>query len=100
MTFAIAYRQIAIDDLDELAAWIERAADRRTADRYLARVRRKIDTLTDFPYRGVARDDLQPGVRSIGFERRLIIFYIVAGQTVEIVHVVNGTRDLPPLFDT
>ena len=46
-----------------------------------------------FPERGTRRDDLAPGIRTIGFERRATIAFAVSADTVRIVRVFYGGRD-------
>ena len=100
MSHRVRYSPRAIDDLDELRAWIETQADFDTAARYLERVRARIDTLEKFPRRGPARDDLKQGVRTLSFEGRLIILYIIADRSVDILRVVSTARRQDALFDS
>jgi toxin ParE1/3/4 len=46
-----------------------------------------------FPERGTRRDDLAPGVRTIGFERRVTIAFRVLEDAVEILAVAYAGRD-------
>jgi len=49
--------------------------------------------LADFPERGTKRDDILPGLRTIGFERRVTIAFRVQETRVEIVTVAYGGRN-------
>jgi toxin ParE1/3/4 len=49
--------------------------------------------LADFPQRGTRRNDLLPGLRTIGFERRATIAFRVPRTRVEIVTIAYGGRD-------
>jgi toxin ParE1/3/4 len=51
--------------------------------------------LTTFPERGIVRDDLLPGLRIIGFERRASIAFIVEAETVRILRIFYSGRDFP-----
>jgi plasmid stabilization system protein ParE len=42
---------------------------------------------------GRARDDLRPGLRTIGFRRRVVIAFAVHEDTVEIHGVFYGGQD-------
>ncbi len=54
--------------------------------------------LAAFPKRGTRRDDVRPGLRMTGFERRVAIaFHVVAGR-VTIDRVLYGGRDLGTLL--
>ncbi len=51
------------------------------------------EDLGAFPHRGRARDDIRSGLRTVGFERRVVIAFAVLGQTVVIVGIFYGGRD-------
>jgi toxin ParE1/3/4 len=55
-------------------------------------LRRAVLMATD-RHRGRARDDIRPGLRTIGYRRRVIIAFAVIGQDVLIVGVFYGGRD-------
>jgi plasmid stabilization system protein ParE len=46
-----------------------------------------------FPERGTRRDDLLPGLRTIGFERRVTIAFVVTPDTVLIEGIYYGGQD-------
>lgn len=48
----------------------------------------------DFPERGAKRDDLFPGLRIVGFERRISIAFGISGDTVIFYRFLYGGRDL------
>jgi toxin ParE1/3/4 len=45
------------------------------------------------PERGARRDDIRPGLRTIGFERRATIIFQVTESEVLIVRILYGGRD-------
>jgi toxin ParE1/3/4 len=49
--------------------------------------------LATFPERGTRRDELLPGLRTIGFERSATIAFRVLKSQVEIVTIAYGGRD-------
>jgi toxin ParE1/3/4 len=49
--------------------------------------------LTAFPHRGRTRDDLRPGLRTIGFRRRVVIAFAVFEDAVTVVGIFYGGRD-------
>ena len=83
----------------DVREWIMSEADAETAERYIDRVKARLGRLTDFPNRGAPRPDLAPGLRTLSFERRLIIAYRVELGIVRIVRVVDAKRDLGRLFN-
>ena len=99
MTHQVRLSALAIEDLAALRQWIEGQSDRQIADAYLARIEARLASLSDFPARGTPRDDLAPGIRTLSFERRLVIAYAVQARTVLVLRVISGQRELAPLFD-
>ncbi|WP_430424565.1 type II toxin-antitoxin system RelE/ParE family toxin [Phenylobacterium sp.] len=88
----------ALDDLDAIDQWITNAASLTTATRYLGRVR---DYLAGFDFaseRGAKHDDLIPGLRTIGFERRLTIAFSVSELGVTILRVFRAGEDWRSAF--
>jgi toxin ParE1/3/4 len=65
-----------------------------TAFGYVERLQAYCVGLGDFPERGRRRDDLRPGLRTIGVERRVLIAFHVMGGLVTIDRVLYGGRDL------
>lgn len=51
-------------------------------------------SLTRLPERGTLRDDLRPSLRVIGFERRAAIAFRVSAETVAILRILYGGRNL------
>ena len=63
------------------------------AGRYIDRIEAACLALADFPERGMRRDDILPGLRTVGFERRATIAFRVLRSRVEIVTIAYGGRD-------
>ena len=98
--FRLSYRSNARDDLDSLYDWIvDNQGSTIIADRYLARLDQFIQNLIIFPQRGTRRDDLSPGLRIIGFERRVALVFKIVDDTIQIVRVFYGGRDLAALLN-
>lgn len=51
------------------------------------------ERLSRFPRRGTKRDDIRPGLRTVGFRRRVTIAFTVDDTTVTILGVFYGGRD-------
>lgn len=98
MTYGVQLSALAIEDLIALHQWVSAEADIPTADGYLARIEERIAALADFPHRGSPRDDLIAGLRTLTFERRLLIAYSVDGKVVTVQRVINALRDLAPML--
>ena len=74
----IVFAPEAAEDLIGLYDWIAREASPEVAIRYLDRVEVFCQGLSVGSERGHLRDDIRPGLRIIGFERRLTIAFVVA----------------------
>lgn len=98
MTYDVQLSALAIEDLIALHQWVNVEADIPTADGYLARIEERIAALADFPNRGSPRDDLVAGLRTLTFERRLLIAYSVDRKIVTVQRVINAFRDLAPIL--
>ncbi len=63
------------------------------AEAYIGRIEKACMSLATFPERCSRRDDLAPGLRTIGFERRVTIAFRVLDHVVEIVAIAYAGRD-------
>jgi toxin ParE1/3/4 len=84
--------------LDRLHRYIAERASEPTADRYVGRIIDFCEGLNIFPLRGAARDDLLPGLRTIGFERRATIAFMVTDDVVLVEGVFYGGQDFEANF--
>jgi len=87
------FRPEAEADLIRLYEYIAEDSGATIAARYIERIEAACLALADFPERGTRRDDLLPGLRTIGFERRATIAFRVRQKRVEIVTIAYGGRD-------
>lgn len=62
-------------------------------EQYTAAIVKYCLTFSTFPYRGARRDDIRPGLRTIGYRRRATIAFEVADDTVNILGVYHGGQD-------
>lgn len=84
---------------DLLEIWLRIARDNPdAADHLLARIHRAAARLAEFPGMGRLRPELAPGLHSFAVGN-YVIFYHEASAGIEIVRVLHGARDLPPLFE-
>ena len=86
----------AIEDLDEIAAYIA-AANPAAALAQILRFESLFDLLVQQPKAGRMRNDLAPSLRAL-VEGRYIIFYRELAHGVEIARVLHSSRDIPRLF--
>jgi toxin ParE1/3/4 len=98
LTRRVVFSPEARNDLFELYDYI---ADRSGAERALPfteRIARFCEALADFPERGTRRDELRPGLRTIGFSRRVTIGFHVTDDRVVVDRILYGGRDLGRAF--
>lgn len=87
----------ARSDLDEI--WLYIAQDNPdAADKYIAAIVSRFPTLASVPHLGRARPELSPGLRSFVVGHH-VIFYRLFDGGIEVARVLDGVRDLPPLFE-
>ena len=98
MTHKVVFRRSALKDINGIYDWIADNSDAETAAAYVRRLHAACLGLSAFPNRGSLRDDLVPGLRTISFERRATIAYMVAERQVRIVRMVHRGRDLGLAF--
>jgi toxin ParE1/3/4 len=84
--YKVQYTPEARTDLNELRDYIKLHSTKRTAAAYIRRVREFCRDLAIAPHRGESREQLRPGLRSIGFEDRISILFAIldAEEIVEI----------------
>jgi toxin ParE1/3/4 len=98
MRCKVGFRPEAEADLFALYRYIcDQSGPTRAGD-YIARIEAACMTLATFPERGTKRDDLGPGIRTMGFERRATIAFRVEKNTVRIVRIFYAGRDYEAYF--
>lgn len=95
MKLKIVFRPAAENDLIALYQYIAENSGLQRAGAYIDRIEQACMTLADFPARGTKRDDLHPGLRITGFERRVSIAFVVENDAVRILRIFYGGRDFP-----
>lgn len=93
MAFELAFHRLAQSDLLSLYDYIAERGSTERAGSYLGRIEAACRSLTDFPNKGMPRDDLVIGLRTWAFERRVLIVYRLNETRVEILRVLYGGRD-------
>jgi toxin ParE1/3/4 len=88
----------AKEELRQLWRYIA-AENPAAADRLLLRIDNKLQILRDFPDIGTMRDDIRPGFRMLVEGNYLLLYeHDAASNSVELIAVVDGRRDLSGLF--
>jgi toxin ParE1/3/4 len=95
----VTFRPAAEEDLNDLYGYVTAKANSDVAFGYIQRIENACLGLAEFPERGSRRDDLYPGIRLVGFERRITIAFMVEEKAVRIVRIFFGVRDLEGAFE-
>ena len=81
-------------DEDLISIWLEIAADNpKAADHVLDAMERRLRQLAEYPFSGVARDDIGPDIRHLVAGRYLIL-YRISSAVIEIVRILHGRRNI------
>lgn len=89
----MVFRREALEQLEELYDFISDAGSPDTAAAFTEAIVSFCEGLADFPFRGTARDDLRPGLRTIGYRKCVVVAYAVIEESVAIVGIFYGGRD-------
>lgn len=98
MTRRLVFSSEAYADLDAIFSWIADATDASAAQSFIDRVGEYCQGFTLFPERGILRPDIRPGLRTIGYRRRLTIAFVVDDDEVVIVRLAHRGRDIGALL--
>ena len=91
--YSVEFLRPAEEDLLNLYEAISAQAGIVIAGNYIDRIEAACLALQTSPLRGTRRDDILPGLRTVGFERRATIVFRVHGTRVTIVRVFYGGQD-------
>jgi len=95
----ISFAPEARDDLLNLYLYIAGRSGDSVALAYIERIEIYCRNFAESPERGMRRDDLFPGLRVVGFERRISIAFHISTDTVTFDRILYGGRDLSMLAD-
>ena len=89
-----------IADIDKIWDYLHNLAGEHVADRYVARIYEVFELLSEYPYLGKARPDIQLNMRSYSVPRTpYIILYYPRDYGVEISRVFDSRQDLSNIFE-
>lgn len=95
MPYRVVFAPEAADQLEALFSYIGERSSPAVAQRYTDAIVATCEGLALFPLRGVARQDIRPGLRLTHYKGRTVIAYAVeeGTQTVSIIGVFYGGQD-------
>lgn len=95
----VVFRGEAETDLADIFHVVLRASqDQNVAESFIRRIIVRCRRIGDAPYGGRPSDDLEPGLRTVPFERSAVIAYRVEAELVTITNVVYGGHNFEALF--
>ena len=65
----------------------------KIGERYTTAIFQYCPAFSTFPHRGTQRNDIRPGLRMVGYRRRVTITFEVTGDAVIILGVYYGGQD-------
>jgi len=93
MIHKVVFAPRASAHLADLFSLIANAASPEIAANYVEAILRQCESLRTFPMRGTRRDDILPGLRVIGYRRRVSIAFRITGEVVTILGVYYAGRN-------
>jgi plasmid stabilization system protein ParE len=93
MSYTVVFTPEAEEQLAELYQYIAGSSSPRIAARYTGGIVDYCEELQNLPHRGAVRNDIRPGIRIIGYRRRVAIAFTVDGDVVSIIGVFYGGQD-------
>ena len=94
----VIFTPLAERQIDKLHEYITDKSGEARADGYIGRIISFCEGFVTFPERGTKRDDLLPGLRVTGFERRVVIALVVTEDAVLIEGIYYGGQDFEAGF--
>lgn len=100
-TYEVAFDQAAIAELNEIFDYVEDRAGTTIATNFVNKLYDFCRRLEHTPERGTKRDELRPGLRTIGYRRRATILFEVdhARHRVVIVGIYYAGRNYEVDFE-
>ena len=91
----VVFAPQAATDVEAILQYIaDRSSSPVIARHFVAGIIAHCRKLGLFPHRGTKRDDLRPGIRTIGYRRRVTIAFKVDQDVVTILRVFYAGRDI------
>ena len=91
----VAFHPLAFADLEALDDFIARDSPERAAS-FVGRIRQFCESLAEFPERGRLREDFGAGIRTLSFERRIVVAYRLERRAVVVLRVFYAGQDYGP----
>ena len=93
--YEVRFRAQARHDMITQLRYLSEKASPTIAHNYLIRIKTFCLSLATFPQRGTEIPGNLPGIRMVGFERRVTILFRIEENSVRILRVLFGGQDIP-----
>ena len=94
MAHEVVFSPEALADLNSLYDHIASAASPERALVYVVKLQQYCLNFSIFPERGTRRDELRPGLRTIGYQRQATTAFHIAQDRLVIDRVLYGGRNM------
>jgi len=92
--YRVVFSPQAQGQLASILRYLAEEATLSTAASFVTAIVDYRESFKIFPNRGARRDDIRPGLRTIGFRRRATIAFTVEDRVISIVGVFYGGRNV------
>jgi toxin ParE1/3/4 len=99
LTFQVIFSPEAETQLIEVTEYIAENGGKTIASNFARSIVDFCMKLEMFPNRGTLRNDLRPGMRLLGFRRRVSIAFSVDDESVTILAIFYGGQDIAAAFE-
>ena len=102
MSYSVFFTPEAEEQLAALYQYIDEAASPDLAARYAEAIINYCEKLDISPIRGVARDDVRPGLRITNYKKRTVIAFAVDQEatSVSIIGLFYGGQDYESILQS
>ena len=97
-TYRVLFSPESEAQLAALYRYIAAAGSPQTALDYTEAIVVTCESLTNFPERGVRRDDVRPGLRTTHHRGQVVIAYAIIDDDVHILGIYYGGQDYESLI--
>ena len=94
----ILFTPLAIEDLQQIWVYIAENAQSEAANKFLLEMKKKCETIAEFPESGRLRHEFLLNLRSFPF-KNYVIFYLPLADGIEVLRIIHGSRDIKQVFD-
>lgn len=96
--YRVVFGRDAAQQLEDLYEYIADNGSPDDAAQFTEAIITFCENLAELPRRGTTRDDVRPGLRILGYRKRVVIAFAVVDKVVAILGIFYGGRDYESLL--